>query len=160
MGIFFPPNENIMPIDFGICMKCGLITEHKTFIELVFFKFLLHINTELFTFSLVICNYGLNELQFVGFHYQAFPYYPPNCRWRYQGLHTFSSYVFFGASQECLTNPFDLPFYCCWLFKSFCSAQTRSSSNFFFQLQICFAVGGFLENFLTNARCTVLFEFV
>ena len=34
------------------------------------------------------------------------------------------------------------------------------SSNFFFQLQICFVVGDFSENFLTNARCTVLFEFV
>ena len=39
MGIFFAPNANIMPIDFVIRMKCGLITEHKTFIELVFFKF-------------------------------------------------------------------------------------------------------------------------
>ena len=98
MGIFFAPNANIMPIDFAIRMKCGLITEHKTFIELVFFKFLLHINTELFTLSLVICSYGLKELQFVGFHYQTFSYYLPNCRWRYHGLHTCSSYRLFGAS--------------------------------------------------------------
>ena len=48
MGIFFSPSANIMPIDFAIRMKCSLITEHKTFIELVFLKFLGHINTELF----------------------------------------------------------------------------------------------------------------
>ena len=64
---FFAPNANIMPIDFAIRMKCGLITEHKTFVELVFFKFLLHINTELFSLSLVSCRYGLNNPQFVGF---------------------------------------------------------------------------------------------
>ena len=101
MRIFFGPNANIMPINFAIRMKCGLITEHKTFIELVFFKFLLHINTELFTLSLVICSYGLNKLQFVGFCYQMFPYYPPNCRWRYQG----SIFVLLmDFLQECLTN--------------------------------------------------------
>ena len=37
--IFFAPNANIMPIDFAIRIKCGYITEHRTFIELVFFKF-------------------------------------------------------------------------------------------------------------------------
>ena len=56
MGIFFASNANIMPIDYAIRMKCGVITEHKTFIELVFFKFLLHINTELFAFSLASCS--------------------------------------------------------------------------------------------------------
>ena len=30
MEIFFAPNANIMPIDFAICMKCGLITKHKS----------------------------------------------------------------------------------------------------------------------------------
>ena len=51
MGIFFAPNANIMPIDLAIPMKCGLITEHKTFIELVFFRFLLHINTIVCAFA-------------------------------------------------------------------------------------------------------------
>ena len=86
---------------------------------------------------------------------------PPNCRWRYQGLHTCSSYRLFGALQECLANPLDLLFCCCWSSRSFCSAQAALKfSNFFFQVQICFALDDFLENFLTNARCTVLFEFV
>ena len=160
MGIFFAPNANIMPINFAICMKCDLITEHKTFIELVFFKILLHINTELFALSLVSCSYGLNDLQFVGFFYQTFPCYPPNCHCRYQGLHTSSSYRLFGASQEswriCLTflsalaggpDPFAVH-------------RQSLSLNFFFQLQICFAVRDFLENFLTNTLCTILFEFV
>ena len=75
MGIFFALNANIMPIDFAIRMKCGLITEHKTFIKLDFFKFLLYINKELFALSLVSCSYGLKDLQFVGFHHQTFPYY-------------------------------------------------------------------------------------
>ena len=123
MGNFFAPNAKIMPIDFAIHMKCGLITEHKTFTELVVFKFLGHINTELFALSLVSCSYDLNDLQFVRFHYQTFPYYPPNCRWRYQGLHTCSSYILFGALQECLANPLDLSFCCCWSSRSFCSAQ-------------------------------------
>ena len=52
MGIFFASNANIMPIDFAICIKCCLITEHKTFTELVF-TFLLHINTEVLALSLV-----------------------------------------------------------------------------------------------------------
>ena len=62
MGIFFASNANIMLIDFAICMKCGLITENKTFHELVFFKFLLHINTKLSALSLVLCRYDLSEL--------------------------------------------------------------------------------------------------
>ncbi|XP_076055179.1 LOW QUALITY PROTEIN: dynein axonemal heavy chain 5-like [Oratosquilla oratoria] len=53
------------------CMKCRLITENKAFYELSFFKFLLHINTELFALSLVIYRYGLNEMQLEGFHHQA-----------------------------------------------------------------------------------------
>ena len=52
-----------MPIDFAIRMKCGLITEPKMFIEPVFFKFLLHIITELFGLSLISCSYGVNDLQ-------------------------------------------------------------------------------------------------
>ena len=132
MGIFFAPNASIMPIDFAIRMKCGLVTEHKTFIELVFFKFLLHINTEMFALSLVSCSYGLNDLQFVWFHYQTFPYYPPNCRWRYQGLHTCSSYRLIGASQECLANPLDLPFCCFWSSRSFRSAQAAFVFEFLF----------------------------
>ena len=131
MGIFFAPNANIMPIDFATRMKCGLITEHKKFIELVFFKFLLHINTELFALSLVSCSYGLKDLQFVGFHYQTFLYYPPNCRWRYQGLHTCSSCRLFGASQECLANPLD-SFGCCWSSRSFRSAQATFVFEFLF----------------------------
>ena len=134
MGIFFALNANIMPIDFEIRMKCGLITEHKTFIELVFFKFLLHFKTELFALSFVSCSFGLNDLQFVGFHYQTFPYYPPNCRWRYQGLHTCSSYRLFGALQECLVNPLDLPFCCCWSSRSFCYAHAAE-----IRLQISFS---------------------
>ena len=132
IGIFFAPNANIMPIDFAIRMKCGLITEHKRLIELVFFKFLLHINIELFALSLVSCSYGLNNLQFVGFRYQTFPYYPPNCRWRYQGFHTCSSCKLFGASHECLANPLDLPFCCCWLSRSFCSTQAAFAFEFLF----------------------------
>ena len=122
---------SIMPIEFAIRMKCGLITEHKTFIEVVF-KFLLHISTELFTLSLVICSYGLNKLQFVGFHYQTFPYYSQNCRWRYQDLHTCSSYGLFGALQECLTNPLNLLLCCCWSSRSFCAAQTAFVFEFLF----------------------------
>ena len=121
-----------MPINFAICMKCGLITEHKTFIELIFFKFLLHINTILFAFSLVNCSYGLNDLQSVRFHYQTFPYYPPNCRWRYQGLHTCSFYRLLGALQECSANPLDLPFCCCWSFRCFCSLQAAFIFEFLF----------------------------
>ena len=132
MGIFFAPNANIMPIDFAIRMKCGLITQHTTFIELLFFKFLFHINTKLFVLSLVSCSYGLNDLQFVGFYYQTFLYYPPSCRWRYLGLHTCSSYRLFGASQECLANPLDLPFCCCWSSRSFCSAQAAFVFEFLF----------------------------
>ena len=132
MGIFFAPNANIMPIDFAIHRKCGLITEHKTFIELVFFKFLLHINTELFTLSLVICSYGLNKLQFVGFHYQMFPYYPPNCRWKYQGFILLLLMDFLRLFQECLTNPLDLFFCCCWSSRSFCSARTAFVFEFLF----------------------------
>ena len=130
MGIFFAPNANIMPIDFAIRMKCGLITEHKTFIELVVFKFLLHTNTELFALLLVSCSYFLNDLQFVGFHYLTFPYYPPNCRWRYQGLHTCRRS--FGAWQECLANPLDLPFCCCWSSRHFWSAQAAFVFEFLF----------------------------
>ena len=132
IGIFVALNVNIMPFDFAIRMKCGLVTEHKTLIELVFFKFLLQINTELFRLSLVICSYGLNELQFLGFHYQTFPYYPPNCSWKYQDFHTCSSYGLFGALQECLTNPLDLLFCCCWSSRSFCSAQTAFVFEFLF----------------------------
>ena len=157
---FSLPQMRILCLLTAIRMKCGLITEHKTFIELVFFKFLLHINTELFALSLVSCSYGLNDLQFVGFHYQTFPYYPPNCRWRYQGLHTCSSYGLFGASQECLANSLDLPYAFAGRPDCFALHRQPSSSNLFFQLQICFAVGDFLENFLTNACCTVLFKFV
>ena len=160
IGIFFAPNANIMPIDFAIRMKCGLIIEHKTFIELVFFKFLLHIITELFALSLVSCSYGLNDLQFVGFHCQAFPYYPPNCRWRYQGLHICSSYRLFGLCKSVWRIPSTFPSAVAGRPDPFALHRQPSSSNFFFQLQICFAVGEFLKNFLTNARCTVLFEFV
>ena len=46
MEIFFVRNANILPIDFAIRMKCGLITKYKMFIELIFFKFILQINTE------------------------------------------------------------------------------------------------------------------
>ena len=159
MGIFFSPNANIMPIDFAICMKCGLITKHKTFIKLIFFKFLLHINTELFALLLVSCSYDLNELQFVMFHYQTFPYYPPNCCWRYQGLHT-CSYRLFRALQECLANLLDLPFCCRWSSRSFCYSQEALVFEFLSPASNLLCCCGFLENFLTNARCTVLFEFV
>ena len=145
---------------FAILMKCSLTTKCKTLLELLFFKFLLHINTELFALLLVICPYGLHELQFVGFHYQAFPCYLPNCRWRNQGFQTCSSYGLFGALQECLAKSLNLSFQCCWSSRSFCSAQTAFVFKFFCQVQVCFAVGDFLENFLANARCIILFEFV
>ena len=64
MGFFFSPYANIMPIDFAIRRKYGVITEHKMLIELLFLKFLLHIHTELFALLLVIRRYGLNKLQF------------------------------------------------------------------------------------------------
>ena len=131
MGIFFASNANIMSIGFAIRMKRGLITEQKTFIELLFFKFLFHMNTDLFALWLVICRYGVNELQFVGFRYQAFPCYPPNCRWRNQSFQTCFSYGLFRASQDCLANPLDLPFRCCWSSRSFCSTQTAFVFKFF-----------------------------
>ena len=40
----------------------------------------LRLNTSIWVvLSLVLCRYGLNELQLVGFHYQAFPQDAPNC---------------------------------------------------------------------------------
>ena len=128
MGIFFAPNANIIPIDFAIRRKCGLITEHNTFIELVFFMFLLHINTELFTLSLVICSYGLNKLQFVGFYYQL------STRQTIVGSirvpYLFFLWTFWGFARvfDESARPF---FCCCW---SFALHRQPSSSNFFFQL--------------------------
>ena len=148
-----------MPVDFVICMKCGLITEHKTFIELVFFKFLLHINTELFVLLLVSCGSGLNDLQFVGFHYQTFPYYLPNCCWRYQGLHT-SSYSLFGLRKSVWQIHSTFPLAVAGHPDPFALHRQPLSLHFFFQLQICFVVDDFLGNFLTNTCCIVLFEFV
>ena len=67
----------------------------------------------------------------------------------------------FGALQECLANPLDILLHCCWSSRSFwILLQTSFILKFFCQLQICFAVGDFLENFFTNICCTVLFECV
>lgn len=52
VGIFLVPNANIMLVVIAIRMKCSLITKNKMFFKLVFFKFLLHINTELRHFCL------------------------------------------------------------------------------------------------------------
>ena len=70
--IVFAPNANAILADFTIHVKCGLITENKTCIKLFFFKFLWHINRELFALSLVIYLYDLNGLQLVGFNFQVF----------------------------------------------------------------------------------------
>ena len=154
MGIFFAPNASIMPIDFAIRMKCGLITEHKTFIQLIFFMFLLHINTELFALSLVSCSYGLSDLQFVRFYYQRFPCYPPNCRWRYQGLHTCSSYRLFGES----ARPSLLLLLAVQIFL-LCTGGLCLQISFSRSKSALLFVTSW-KNFFTNARCTVSFEFV
>ena len=119
MGIFFTSNVNIMPIDFAIRMKCGLITEHQTFIELIFFKFLLHINTELFTLSHAICSYGPNKLQFS----------LPNVSLLSTKLSlevSESPYLFFLWTFWGFARVFDksaqLSLCCCWSSRSFCSA--------------------------------------
>ena len=67
---------------------------------------------------------------------------------------------FLGLCKSVWQIPSTFPFAIAGRPNPFALHRQRSASNFFFQLQICFAVGDFLENFLTNARCTVLFEFV
>ena len=121
-----------MPIDFAIRMKCSLSTEHKTFIKLVFSQFLLHINTELFALSLVSCSYGLNNLQFAGFHYQTLLYYPQNCLWRYQGLHTCSSYRHLGLRKSVWRIRLTFPSAVASHPDPFALHRQPLSSNFFF----------------------------
>ena len=69
----------MLVIDSDTHMKCGLIIENKTFIELVFFKFLLDSKPVLFTLALAICRYGLNQLHLAKFHYQALSQDAPKC---------------------------------------------------------------------------------
>lgn len=143
-----------MLIDFSIRMKCGLITEDKTF----FFThiFFLHIDAELLTLLLVIGLYGLNEMQLVGCHSQAFSCDSSYSHWRNQGFQTCYSYGLPRASQKIFSEP-DHQFFRYWcLFKTFSLAQTAFLFELFIScLNLHYSWCSFNE---FSHRCTLLFD--
>ena len=138
MGNFFASNASIVHIDFAIRMKCGLMTKHKTFTEL-FFTFLLHINKNCLSFCLLIVVMAWTSCRCRVLSTSLF-LLPAKLSLEESGFPDLFLRIF-GASQECLASPLDLPLQCCWPPRSFCSAQTSFVFEFFCQLQICFAVG-------------------
>ena len=146
--IFFAPKANTIPIDFPIRMKCGLVTERKSFIELLF-EFLLNITTKSFALLLVICRYGLKELQFVGLATRQAVIEKIKVS-RLALLEGFLE-LLKSVWRTCSTLPSDVagrP-------DSFALHRQPSFLNFFCELHIRFAFGDFLKKFLKNTRCTI-----